>query len=92
MLRNAQRFIHQPLGVHCKKTGRYGEKIDDKLIERLTNGDLLPLLNYIKSDNELRLEVRHKNGDAFVYYRKGKALEIKKLKVDLKYGNVPNMI
>lgn len=64
-------------------------KIDDKLIDRLTKGDLLPLLNYIKSDNELRLEVRQ-NGDVFVYYRKGKALEIKKLKVDTKYGNVPN--
>ncbi|MEZ7885399.1 MAG: hypothetical protein QMB39_09075 [Bacteroidales bacterium] len=64
-------------------------KIDKKLLERLIKGDLLPLLNYIKSDNELRLEVR-KNGDAFIYYRKGKALEIKKLKVDKKYGNVPN--
>ncbi|MBI9073715.1 MAG: hypothetical protein JEY94_19115 [Melioribacteraceae bacterium] len=63
-------------------------KIDIKLIDRLTKGDLLPLLNYIKSDDELRLEVRQK-GDAFVYYRKGKALEIKKLKVDPKYGNVP---
>ncbi|MFY9228801.1 MAG: hypothetical protein WAO87_01085 [Bacteroidales bacterium] len=64
-------------------------KINEKLIHRLINGDLLPLLNYIKSDNELRLEVRQ-NGDAFIYYRKGKALEIKKLKVDKKYGNVPN--
>lgn len=64
-------------------------KINDKLIESLTKGDLLPLLNYIKSDNELRLEVRQ-NGDAFIYYRKGKALEIKNLKVDKKYENVPN--
>lgn len=64
-------------------------KINEKLIHRLINGDLLPLLNYIKSDNELRLEVRQ-NGDAFIYYRKGKALEIKKLKVDKKYENVPN--
>jgi len=55
----------------------------------MTKGDLLPLLSYIKSDEELRLEVRQK-GDAFVYYRKGKALEIKKLKVDSKYGNVPS--
>lgn len=55
----------------------------------MTKGDLLPLLNYIKSDDELRLEVRQK-GNAFVYYRKGKALEIKKLKVDQKYGNVPS--
>ncbi len=64
-------------------------KISDKLIERLTKGDLLPLLNYINSDNELRLEIRQ-NDDAFIYYRKGKALEIRKLKVDEKYGNVPN--
>lgn len=64
-------------------------KISDDLIDRLTKGDLLPLLDYIKSDNELRLEVRQK-GDAYVYYRKGKALEIKKLKVDEKYGEVPD--
>ena len=63
-------------------------KIDAKLLKRLTEGDLLPLLNYIKADNELRLEVRSK-GEAFVYYRKGKALEIGNLKVDKKYGNVP---
>jgi len=54
----------------------------------MTKGDLLPLLNYIKTDNELRLEVRQK-GEAFVYYRKGKALEIGKLMVDKKYGDVP---
>jgi hypothetical protein len=76
------------VGGHCKKTDDM-RKINEKLIHRLINGDLLPLLNYIKSDNELRLEVRQ-NGDAFIYYRKGKALEIKKLKVDKKYGNVPN--
>lgn len=64
-------------------------KINDKLIQRLTNDDLSPLLNYVKSDNELRLEVR-RDGNAFIYYRKGKALEIKKLKVDKKYGDVPN--
>jgi len=64
-------------------------KIDEKLINRLTNGDLIPLLNYIESDNDLRLEVRQK-GEAFVYYRKGKALEIGGLKVDEKYGNVPS--
>jgi len=64
-------------------------KISPKLLDRLTNGDLLPLLNYIKSDPELRLEVRQK-GDAFVCYRKGKALEIKNLKVDPKYGNIPD--
>lgn len=64
-------------------------KIKDNLIERMTKGDLLPLLNYIKTDNELRLEVRQ-NGEAFVYYRKGKALEIGSLKVDKKYGKVPS--
>ncbi len=63
-------------------------KIDDKLMDRLTKGDLLPLLNYLKSDEELRLEVRKSN--AFVYYRKGKALDIKNLKVDKKYGDVPD--
>lgn len=66
-------------------------KIKDNLIERMVNGDLLPLLNYIKTNNELRLEVRQK-GKAFVYYRKGKALEIgsRSLKVDKKYGEVPS--
>lgn len=64
-------------------------KIDNKLIDKMIHGDLLPLLDYIKSDNELRLEVRRK-GDAYVYYRKGKALEVKTLKVDPKYGNVPS--
>jgi len=63
-------------------------KIKSNLIERMTKGDLLPLLNYIKKDNELRLEVRQK-GEAFVYYRKGKALEIGSLNVDDKYGDVP---
>lgn len=64
-------------------------KIDNKLIDRMTNGDLLPLLNHVKSDSNLRLEVRQ-NGDAFIYYRRGKALEIKNLKVDKKYGKVPS--
>lgn len=63
-------------------------KINEKLIDRMTKGDLLPLLNYVKSDNDLRLEVR-RNGEAFIYYRKGKALEIGSLKVDKKYENLP---
>lgn len=63
-------------------------KINEKLIERLTKGDLKPLLNYLRTDNELRLEVRQK-GEAYIYYRKGKALEVGSLKVDKKYGNVP---
>jgi len=49
----------------------------------------LTIPNYIKTDNKLRLEVRTK-GEAFVYYRKGKALEIGKLKVDKMYGNTPD--
>ncbi len=64
-------------------------QIGPKLLNRLTVGQLNPLLEYIKSDKQLRLEVRQ-NKDAFVYYRKGKVLEIKKLKVDKKYGNVPD--
>jgi len=63
-------------------------KINDELIERLTKGDLSPLFNFIKTDNELRLEVRQK-GEAFVYYRKGIALEIGHLIVNKKYGEVP---
>ena len=55
-------------------------KIDNKLIDKMIKGDLSPLLNYIKSDDELRIEVR-RDGDAYVYYRKGKVLEIKTLKV-----------
>lgn len=66
-------------------------KINEKLIERLTKGDLTPLLEYIKTDKDLRLEVRQ-NGEAFVYYRKGKALEIGCLKVDKKYENIPPTI
>lgn len=63
-------------------------KISKTLLERLTAGDLKPLLKYIKSREELRLEVRT-HGEAFVYYRKGKALEIGSMKADKKYGNVP---
>lgn len=51
-------------------------KISKRLLSRLTIGDLNPLLNHIKKDKELRLEVRT-DGKAFVYYRKGKALEIR---------------
>ena len=55
----------------------------------MTKGDLSSMLNYIKSDDELRLEIR-RNNEAFVYYRKGKALEVRSLKVDKKYGNTPS--
>lgn len=64
-------------------------KIKKSLLDRMINGDLLPLLNHIKSDPELRLEVRQ-NGEAFVYYRKGKALEIGSLKADKNYGDIPD--
>jgi len=63
-------------------------KISKSLLDRMLTGDLQNLFEYIKSDRDLRLEVRSE-GDAFVYYRKGKALGIKKLEVDKKYGNVP---
>jgi len=66
-----------------------GRKIEKELLDRLKEGDLLPLLKYVKSDNELRLEVR-RNGEAFIYYRKGKALEIGSLDVNKKYGKVPS--
>lgn len=64
-------------------------KIGKKLINRLLNGDLKLLLEYIKIDPELRLEVRRGN-NAFIYYKKGKALELKDLKVDKKYGDTPD--
>lgn len=63
-------------------------KINPDLKERLLHGDLHPMLEYIKSDKQLRLEVRTK-GDAFVYYRKGVALKIRTMDVDKKYGKVP---
>ncbi|MDR0769165.1 MAG: hypothetical protein LBE71_04605 [Dysgonamonadaceae bacterium] len=65
-------------------------EINSNLLERLKKGDLLPLLDYIKSDSDLRFEVRS-GGKAVVYYRKGKALEIANggFNVDEKYGNVP---
>jgi hypothetical protein len=51
-------------------------KINEKLITRMTQGDLALLLNHIKSENEnLRLEVR-KGGKAFVYYKKCKILDL----------------
>ena len=55
-------------------------------MKKMTNGDFLTLLNFVKSDKDLRLEVRQ-SGKAFVYYRKGKAIEIglNKFRVDEKY-------
>jgi len=50
-------------------------KINNKLIQRMTQGDLLPLLNYIKTEKKLRLEVRQE-GKAIVYYKKCKILEL----------------
>ena len=43
-------------------------KIGKKLMNRLLNGDLKPLLEYIKIDHELKLEVRRGN-NAFIYYK-----------------------
>ena len=61
-------------------------KINKNLLERLKKGDLLELFNYIKSDNDLRFEVR-REGKACIYYRKGKALEIglRSFSADKKY-------
>lgn len=64
-------------------------KINNKLMNEMLNGELKNLLEYIKKDNELRLEVRT-DGDAFVYYKKGKALGIKKLEVNKNYGYTGN--
>lgn len=51
-------------------------KINEKLIERMTNGDLVPFLNTIKKEeSKLRLEVRLA-GKAFVYYKKCKVLDL----------------
>ena len=66
-----------------------GRKIGDELMQRLIEGDLIPLRDYVISDSEIRLEVR-RLGEAFIYYRGGKALEVGSLKVDSKYGNVPS--
>jgi len=51
-------------------------KINEKLIDRMTSGDLAPLLNYLKSEvRKLRLEVRL-NGKAYIYYKKCKVLDL----------------
>lgn len=62
-------------------------KINDKLIERMTYGDLVPLLNHIKAEEKnMRLEVR-REGKAYVYYKKCKILDLglKSYKIDDKY-------
>ena len=62
-------------------------KINDKLIERMIYGDLVPLLNYIKAEEKsLRLEVR-REGKAYVYYKKCKILDLglNSYKIDDKY-------
>ncbi|MFA5297646.1 MAG: hypothetical protein WC389_05495 [Lutibacter sp.] len=62
-------------------------KINDKLIERMTIGDLKLLLNYLKSESKrLRIEVRQ-NGKCFVYYKKCKILDIglRSYHIDKKY-------
>lgn len=64
-----------------------GRKINDKLIEKMTTGDLNPFLNYLKTEKKrLRLEVRRK-GKCFVYYKKCKILDLglRSSHVDKKY-------
>ena len=63
-----------------------GREINFKLIEKLKNGTLAPILDYVKSDNELLLEVRT-GGKAIIYYKKCKILEIglNSFKIDKKY-------
>lgn len=62
-------------------------KINEKLIKRMTHGDLEPLLSYIKAEpKKIRLEVRRK-GKAIVYYKKCKVLELglSSYNIDKKY-------
>lgn len=62
-------------------------KIHDKLIERMTDGDLVPFLKTIKAqERKLRLEVRI-DKKAFVYYKKCKVLDLglNSYKIDEKY-------
>lgn len=67
-----------------------GRKLCGRLKRRLHSGDMQKLHNYLLANqNDLRFEVR-RGGDAFVYYRKGKALEIRAQKVDRKYGDTPD--
>lgn len=53
-----------------------GRQIDRNLRQRLTCGDLSPLLNHVKGDECLSLEIRQK-GYAIVYYKKCKILELR---------------
>jgi hypothetical protein len=51
-------------------------KINERLIERMINGDLVLMLNYIKKESKkLRLEVRQVGKD-FIYYKKCKVLDL----------------
>lgn len=62
-------------------------KINEKLVERMTHGDLVPLLNCIKTEAiKLRLEVRQA-GKASVYYKKCRILDLglKSYNIDEKY-------
>ncbi len=62
-------------------------KINEKLIERMNYGDLVPMLNHIKAEEKkLRLEVR-REGKAYVYYKKCKILDLglNSYKIDDKY-------
>jgi hypothetical protein len=70
-----------------------GRKLSPNLIEKLKHGNLRKLFAYIKTDNDLELEVR-KNLKAFVYYKKGKALEIgvNCFGVDKKYSDTVDLL
>ena len=70
-----------------KQKSVMNRKINEKLIERMTHGDLLPLLDYIKTEaKKIRLEVRQK-GKAFLYYKKSKVLDLglRSYNIDEKY-------
>lgn len=65
--------------------------LSEPFIKKLKEGDLKTLFEFIKSDKELRLEIRH--NQVYVYYKKGLALEIgsrNKLFVNPKYDNTPS--
>ena len=70
-----------------------GRKLSPYLIEKLKHGNLRKLFTYIKTDNDLEFEVR-KNLKAFVYYKKGKALEIgvNCFGVDKKYSDTVDLL
>lgn len=61
-------------------------KLSESIKDRFENVDLKLLLEHLKDDSQLRLEIRKTN--ASIYYRKGLALKItaNKLDIDPKYS------